>query len=297
MERNYEYKKEVKSVRWLLFSVILSLFAAEVLFEAVVSFMSVPPHKYIRMAIVEIAAFLLPMLLLKASSLKKYNTSKRLRLNSISPVQTVLVILLGMGGQFVMMLLNLPLQYIFKIFFHVGENTAELGGISAWTITGRIIAVGILPAVLEEFWMRGLVFEVYNRISTKNAVLFTTFIFAVFHGRPEEMVGYIFMGLMTVFVMLRCNSLYAAVLYHLASNITALAFSAVIMNVVDYLWLIIFLMVMMFFAVLIWFYKKYSARGTVKGKKGVKIFTSSIFSLPVLLSLGIVILKYLLLNM
>ena len=76
MERNYEYKKEVKSVRWLLFSVILSLFAAEVLFEAVVSFMSVPPHKYIRMAIVEIAAFLLPMLLLKASSLKKYNTSK-----------------------------------------------------------------------------------------------------------------------------------------------------------------------------------------------------------------------------
>ena len=296
MERDYQYKKEVKSVRWLLFGVILSLFAAEVLFEAVVSFMSVPPHKYIRMTVVEICAFLLPMLLLKNSSLKKYNTPKNLRLNNISAVQLVLVILLGIGGQFVMMLLNLPLQYVFKVFFHIGESTNEFGSVSFWTVMGGIISVGILPAILEEFWMRGLVFEVYNRVSTKNAVLFTTFIFAVFHGRPEEIVGYIFMGIMTVFVMLRCNSLYAAVLYHLASNLAALAFSILIMDLVNYLWLIIFLMVIMFLAVLVWFLKRYSAVGVVKGQKGVKIFKSSIISLPVILSICIVVLKYILLN-
>ena len=296
MDRNYEYKKEVKSVRWLLFGVILSLFAAEVLFEAVVSFMSVPPHKYLRMAVVEIAPFLLPMLLLKSSSLKKYNNIKSLRLNNISKGQLALVILLGMGGQFVMMLLNLPLQYIFKVFFHIGEASPELGAVSFWTVIGGVVSVCILPAFLEEFWMRGLVFEVYNRVSTKNAVLFTTFIFAVFHGRPEEIIGYIFMGLMTIFVMLRCNSLYAAILYHFVSNLTALIFSILIMDLVNYLWLIIFLMVMMFFAVLIVFYKKYSAVGTVRGKKGVKIFKSSIISLPVILSICIVVLKYILLN-
>lgn len=296
MDRNYEYKKEVKSVRWLLFGVILSLFAAEVLFEAVVSYMSIPPHKYIRMAVVEIAAFLLPMLLLKNSSLKKYNTSKNLRLNNMSFGQSVLVVLLGVGGQFVMMLLNLPLQYIFKVFFHLGQSAQELGEVSFWTITGGIISVCILPSILEEFWMRGLVFGVYNKVSTKNAVLFTTFIFAVFHGRPEEILGYIFMGLMTVFVMLRCNSLYAAVMYHLASNIAALSFSVLIMDLVDYLWLIIILMVIMFFAVLILIYKRYSAVGTIRGEKRAKIFTSSIISLPVILSICIVVLKYLILN-
>ena len=296
MDRNYEYKKEVKSVRWLLFGVILSLFTAEVLFEAVVSFMSIPPHKYIRMTFVEIAAFLLPMIMLKSSSLKKYNTVKNLRLNSIPAGQLIFVVLLGIGGQFVMMLLNLPLQYIFKVFFHLGQSSSQLGEVSLWSVVGGIIAVGILPAFLEEFWMRGLVFEVYNRVSTKDAVLFTTFIFAVFHGKPEEIIGYIFMGLMTVYVMLRCNSLYAAVFYHLASNLAALFFSILIMDLVNYLWLIIILMVIMFLAVLLYFSKKYKPQGVKKNYGEAKIFKRSLVSLPVVLSICIVVLKYIILN-
>lgn len=295
MDKNYAYKKEIKSVRWLLFGVILSLFTAEVVFEAVVSFMTVPPHKYIRMAVVEIAAFLFPMLLLKSSSLKRFNTVKNLRLNRISVVKSALVILLGIGGQFVMMLLNLPLQYIFKVFFHIGESTNEFGDVTFWTVVGGVIAVGILPSILEEFWMRGLVFEVYNRVSTKNAILFTTFIFAVFHGKPEEIIGYIFMGFMTAFVMLRCNSLYAAVLYHLASNLTALWFSVNVMKLVDFLWPMIIFMVMAFAGIFIFFSKKYLAVGTVAGKK-VGIFKSSIVSIPIILSICIVVLKYVLLN-
>ena len=296
MDRNYEYKKEVKSVRWLLFGVILSLFTAEVLFEAVVSFMSIPPHKYIRMTFVEIAAFLLPMIMLKSSSLKKYNTVKNLRLNSIPLGQLIFVILLGIGGQFVMMLLNLPLQYVFKVFFHLGQSSSQLGEVSFWSVVGGIIAVGILPAFLEEFWMRGLVFEVYNRVSTKDAVFFTTFIFAVFHGKPEEIIGYIFMGLMTVYVMLRCNSLYAAVFYHLASNLAALFFSILIMDLVNYLWLIIILMVIMFLAVLLYFSKKYKPQGVKKIYGEAKIFKRSLVSLPVVLSICIVVLKYIILN-
>lgn len=296
-DKNYEYKKEIKSVRWLLFGVILSLFAANVIFDAVVSFMSVPPHKYIKMAVVELAAFILPLFMFRSTSLKKFNNTKNLRLNSFPAADILPVVLLGIGGQFVMILLNFPFHYVFRVFFHLGESTSSMGDVSVWTVVGGIIAVGLLPAFLEEFFIRGVVFEVYNRVSTKNAVLFTAFIFAVFHGSPEEIPGYIFMGLMAVFVMLRCNSLYAAVLYHLSSNLTALFFSLVIMELVNYLWLIFFIMVFMFLAVFIWFFKKKKPVGTVKGRKGVKLFTRSVFSLPIILSICILILKYILLNM
>lgn len=292
MGRNYEYKKEIKSARWLLFGVILFLFTADVIFEAAVSFMSAPPHEYVRMAIVEMAALLLPLIILRGSSLKKYNTVKRLRLNKMTFTQVVFTILLGAGGQFVMMILNLPLQYLCQVVFHMESSSQSLGALSVPAVFGGIIAVGILPAVLEEFWMRGLVFEVYNRVGTACAVLFTTFIFAVFHGKPQELLGYIFMGFSASFVMIMCNSLYAAILYHLSSNLTALLFSIVIMDLVDYLWLIILLMILLFFVVLILFLRKKPAMTIVKDEKGMKVFWRSLFSVPIILSICIVILKY-----
>lgn len=292
----YKYKREVKSVRWLLFGVILSLFATEVIFEAVISFMSVPPHKYLRMTIVEIAAFMFPLFIFKNTSLKKFNNYKMLRLNPISYYDVLLVVLLGMGGQFIMMVLNLPLQYISKVFFHAGEVAAKPGDISFWTVLFGIIAVGILPSLLEEFWMRGLVFGVFDKTSTKDAIYFTTFIFAIFHGSLEELPGYIFMGVMAAFVLLKFNSLYAAVLYHLASNLTALFFSMVIRNLVGYLWMIFTGMTLMFIAVF-FIINKTKKANIVKSDKKTNLFIESIISLPIILSMVIVILKYCIINM
>ena len=57
-----------------------------------------------------------------------------------------------------------------------------------------VISAGIIPAFFEELLMRGVVYQAYNKISTKAAVMFTTFIFVVFHGKPEFILGYAFMG-------------------------------------------------------------------------------------------------------
>ncbi len=292
---NYEHTKEIKSVRWLLFGVILSLFAAEAFFEAIASFMSVPPHKYIRMAVVEIFAFLFPVILLKNSGLRKYSTPKSLCLNKIKGTDVFLIILLGIGGQAVMMLLNLPIQYISRVFFHTGDTVAAWDT-SFWTVLGGIISVGILPAILEEYWMRGIVFGVYNKVSTKNAVLFTVFVFAVFHARPEELPGYIFMGFIAVFVMIKCNSLYAAVLYHLSSNLAALFFSIYIMDIVNVLWLIIALAVIVFAFVFLVFARRKSEFETVNLSKGTGLFKRSIVSLPIILSIFTAVLRFMLLN-
>ena len=51
-EKKYELRKQIRSVRWMIFWVVLAQFAAEIAVEAVVSFMKNPPHEYIQIAIV-----------------------------------------------------------------------------------------------------------------------------------------------------------------------------------------------------------------------------------------------------
>lgn len=295
MEKKYENKKEIRRIRWLIFGVALSLLASDIIYQAVVSFMSSPPHDYIRTVTVEIAAFLLPFLIYGLSRSEKLSAGE-LRLNGFGAEKAVYVVLLGITGQFVMMLLNLPLEYAFQKFLKIGSETSVYTPQSISAILGGIFAIGILPAFLEEFCIRGLLFSVYNRISTKAAFWFSVIIFALLHGKPEELPGYIFMGAMSAFILLRCNSLYASIVYHITSNLTALIFSLTVMKIIPWLWFLFAFAGILFILLFIRFYAKFPPVGTVKGKREKKLFWGSVFSLPVILSIGIVILRYWLLN-
>ena len=296
MNVKYENKKEIKNIRWLLFGVMLALFASEVLFQAVASFMSEPPHDYIRMAVVEAVAFLLPFFLYGHIVKIQFNAKKVLMLNPISANYIAYAILFGITGQFVIMLLNLPGEYIYQTLFGK-KDVLPHDNVSLKMLVLSIVSVGIIPSFLEEFLLRGFVFGVYNKLSTKAAVLFTTFIFVVYHGKPESIPGYVFMGLMAVFVMRRSGSLYAAMIYHLASNITAIIFGMIALKILSVLWLLFAVMVVLFIVFFIRFYIKYRPVKEKKSRRDLKIFWSSVFSLPILLSIVIVVIKYWLLNL
>lgn len=295
MEKKYKNKKEVRKIRWLLFGVALSLFASDVIYQAAVSFMSNPPHDYVRTAVVEIAAFALPFLIYGFSRTEKFSSSD-LRLSPFEAKKGIYVVLLGISGQFVMMLLNLPIEYFFQKVLQIGCSGGYYVPKSLSTVLGGIVSVCIIPAIMEELCMRGLVFSTYNKLGTKTAYLFTVVIFALFHGKPEELLGYIFMGAMAVFVMLRCNSLYAAVIYHTVSNLTAMCFSLAAFKIVSHIWLLFGFMGILFVVAFLKFYMSFSPEGTVKGKREKRVFFKSLFSPPIILSIGVVVLRYWLLN-
>lgn len=296
MDKNYEYKKEIKNVRWLLFGVMLALFASEVLFQAWMSFMSSPPNNYVRMAIVECLAFIIPLSVYGKIVVRKANTKKDLMLNRISTLKVVYAILLGVTGQFVIMLVNLPTEYIHQTFFEKGGATVpEAMGPGMFVLA--IVSVGIIPAFLEELLMRGMVFQAYNKVSTKVAAIFTTFVFVVFHGKPECILGYIFMGYMATFIMRRTNSLYAAMIYHFSSNVTAIIFGMIALRIISFVWVLLAIMTVLFVIFVICFYVAYTPPKRIRSKNEGKLFLSSVLSLPILLSLGIVLIKYWLLNL
>jgi membrane protease YdiL (CAAX protease family) len=299
-ENKYELRKQVKSVRWMIFWVVLAQFAAEVLIEAVVSFMSNPPHRYIQIAVIEILAIGVPIAIY-AKTIWHGNGKKTKAELGLTPCRIGYIILaavLGVSGQFVMMILNVPANIIVNQIW--GKATIDAIPIAQrWQdLLIGVFAVVIIPAVLEEFWMRGLIFRVYNRCNTKAAIIFTSLIFALLHIRVNEMAGFLFMGIVSALILIKSKSLYASMVYHSCSNLTALLFSVYIMPaIIDYIWFV-FAGIILVFAVslLILLKQKAKMRKNVVFDTGTFLITS-LLSMPVILSVLTAVAKYFMLKM
>ena len=118
-DKKYELRKQMKSVRWMLFWVVLAQFASQVAVEAVVSFMQNPPHEYIQIAVIELFAIGVPILIY-AKTIWRGGTKKakdEMCLKSCKARFILLSAVLGVSGQFVMMILNIPANFIMAAFF------------------------------------------------------------------------------------------------------------------------------------------------------------------------------------
>ena len=298
-EKKYELRKQIKSVRWMIFWVVLAQFAAEVLVEAVVSFLANPPHKYLQIALVELVAIGVPISIYAktAWNLSGKKVKNEFGLTRCSFGYIVLAMILGISGQFVMMLLNVPANYIVNLIS--GETMVSSVPIAEhwYDLLLGIFAVVIVPAVLEEFWMRGIIFRAYSRANTLAAVVFTSLVFALLHLRANEVVGFLFMGILASILLTKSRSLYAAMVYHAFSNLTALLFGAYIMpNIIDIIWFVFGGMVIVF---AIFFTVLLKQKDTIRKNNSLSagsLVITSIFSMPIILSVATVVVKYFILS-
>lgn len=295
-EKKYELRKQIKSVRWLIFWVVLAQLAAEVLIEAVVSFMANPPHRYIQIAVIELIAIGVPLAVYARAVWTGggRNIKREMCLNSCGIGYFVLAVVMGVSGQFVMMLLNVPANYLINMVSDKAVTDSIPVAEHWYEILLGVFAVVIIPAVLEEFWMRGIIFRAYSRCNTTAAVLFTALIFALLHLRLNEVAGFFFMGIVSSLILMKSKSLYASMVYHASSNLTALLFSAYIMpQIIDYIWFVFAGVVIVFIlAFLILLKQKNRMKKTHIFRTGGLVVTS-LLSMPVLLSVLTVIVKYL----
>ncbi len=298
-EKKYELRKQIKNVRWMIFFVVLAQFAAGVLIEAIVSFMANPPHQYIQIALVELIAIGVPISIYAKTV---WNSSgKRIKqelcLKGCDLKFFILAALLGISGQFVMMLLNVPANFIVNM---ISGNTAVQAVPIAeqwYDLLLGFFAVVIIPAVLEEFLMRGIIFRAYSRCNTIAAVLFTALVFALLHLSVNEVVGFFFMGLVASILLTKSKSLYVPMVYHAFSNLTALLFGAFIMpRIIDYIWVAFAVIVVIFALSFVVLIKQRGGMLRTKTLRTAPLIITSIFSMPVLLSVVTVVVKYFLLN-
>ncbi len=299
-DNKYILRKQMKSVRWMIFWVVLAQFAAQIAVEAAVSFMSNPPHQYLQIALIELFAIGVPLAVYARAVLRGNGKriKKRACLQKCSVLWLALAAVLGVTGQFVMMILNVPANYILSLMGYA-DNLDSVTVATSWIdVLMGIFSVVIIPAVLEEFWMRGIIFGAYNRCNTRAAVIFTALIFALLHLSANEFAGFFFMGIMSALILIKSGSLYGSMVYHAFSNLTALLFAAYIMpEIIDYIWAVFGLAVLLFAIALIILLKQKGKIAASRVFGNASLVITSIFSMPVLASVAVVILKYLLLNM
>ncbi len=297
--KKYELRKQIKSVRWMIFWVVLAQFAAELAVEAIVSFMANPPHEYVQIAIVEILAIGVPIILYARTiwSSSAEVAKKEFWLNPCKPSLIILAAILGICGQFVMIVLNMPANFYMQMVAGQKSVDAIPMAYSAGEVAFGIFAVVLVPAVLEEFWMRGIIFSAYNKSNTLAAILFTSLIFAFLHMRITEVVGFLFMGIVASVILIKCKSIYATMVYHALSNLTALLLGGFILpKVIDYIWVVFGVAILGFILFFLLLLMQKSRVVANKNFKAGGLVLNSVFSLPVLLSIAVVIFKYLLIN-
>lgn len=84
--------------------------------------------------------------------------------------------------------------------------------------TEIILSLIVIPAFCEEFFFRGIVFSEYRKYGTTNAVIISSLCFAMLHFSIENMVIYLFTGLLLGFVTATTRSIIPSIALHLLSN-------------------------------------------------------------------------------
>lgn len=217
--RYSEGKKRIKSAIWILFWIAFAQTVATFIFGVIISFLPYKIHTYVQMTVIELAAFLIPVFIYANLGSRKISMQiarSEFKLCGFKPYLIPLIILVGAGCQFVSVIINMPFLYIFQPSGQAFLPT------TVWEFLAGIVVVCIIPAILEEFLFRGMVYGAMEKYSPKAAIIYTSVMFMFMHFSISGAPGYLLLAIVAVFVLRRTGSLYAAVLLHFCNNLTAL---------------------------------------------------------------------------
>ena len=119
---------------------------------------------------------------------------------------------------------------IFSMFTEVLFKSIPTGAPSDVTSASQISFVGflvsvvstaVMPALAEEFALRGVVMQPLRKFGDKFAVVISALIFSIIHGNFEQIPFSFVVGLALGYVVIRTNSIWAGVLLHFLNNFWA----------------------------------------------------------------------------
>lgn len=215
-----EGKHKLASIRWMLFFVVVVQTAVTVVAGIISSFFAAEPPVYLQMLVIELLAYLVPLSLYAKENrlLTAREARERFGLKGCKKSLLVWIVLAGFGCQFLMILLNLPMNFL------LSQSDGYIPT-TPWELVLAMVVIGMIPAVFEEFLLRGIVYGVMAEYNSRAALIFTTVMFALMHGNLAGFAGYLFLGAVLVVLLRRTGSLYACMLFHLVNNLTALMLS------------------------------------------------------------------------
>ena len=176
------------------------------------------PHDFVYIIIAQIFAVGLPCLV--TALIEKADFKREFNFNKIKLNNALYSVLLGVALQPLAMLANIPLQ---RLVFNLKGGilpTVVQSPENLWQIFGMLVMVCLIPAVFEEFLLRGMVLNSVKKYGMIKSIVVTAVIFALLHNDISSFVGLIVLGLACGFGVLMTGSVLAGMITHFAFNAT-----------------------------------------------------------------------------
>ncbi len=211
---------------WTLFTVLL--------FLSIFYFMAGPALSvstgigtYIVLGTVELFIFGMPLMFLV-----KYRPIQglcNLRVKKIGKYK-LLVLCASLSAAFMSFVINYALSFGndnvqgLSIYYPSASNA------SLWEICASVIALAIIPALLEEFLMRGAIFSLYEKRGTLTAILVSSAAFAMLHTTTDTLVSAFAAALIYGFLVYVTGSVWSGVIAHLFNNVYSILVTVLAAN-------------------------------------------------------------------
>jgi membrane protease YdiL (CAAX protease family) len=166
--------------------------------------------------ITEYGILLLPILIY--ALVTKKDIKNVFRLNRLPFKVTIKIIVLAVFLVPTIALVNLIAVFIIEMFsssIMAPIPTAQNG----LEFIFLFFVIAITAGICEEFFFRGMILNAYeNEMSLKAAAIFSAVLFGIFHFNPQNLFGPIVLGLVFSYLVQITNSIYAAIIAHVANN-------------------------------------------------------------------------------
>ena len=153
----------------------------------------------------------------KTTKEKKYKSTIKLNAPK-KPLKTLLLILVAFGG---CMAANYIVSLIAALFSAIGIDSGYTSFDNPTGIADIIlmfIGIAIIPPLIEEFSMRGVLMTSMQKYGNTFAIFASAFIFGLFHGNFTQIPFAFICGLFFAYITIATDSLWPAIIVHAMNN-------------------------------------------------------------------------------
>lgn len=194
-------------------------------------------------------------------------------MRKIKPLDFIIAIAFGLGVLIVVM----PIESIFSWLLSLTGYSLDLDEsipLDENSLIANLLLIAVMPAVFEEFLMRGVVLNGTRECGTVFSVLMNGLLFSLLHANPSQTCFTFLLGCAFALIAIRCNSIVPTMILHFINNaVSVVLLYFDISEIPDQIFLILLGVAVLFTIVGLVYFLAISKRGNMRKVVHTRAFT------------------------
>lgn len=168
--------------------------------------------------------------------LKKQNVLKGLPLGTAyQPAASVLLVFAGLAcciaGSYASSIFDSIVESFFGITFTMPSDETVIDSVPMFLMT--VLGTAVIPALVEEFAIRGVVMQSLRKYGDKFAIVMSAFVFALMHGNMVQIPFAFIAGIAIGYAVVVTGTMWTGVAIHFLNNFVSVLMQTAVDNLSD----------------------------------------------------------------